>query len=126
MLNWLKNTLSKSIWHTLAMIIIMLVAGPEIMISMELMAIVEVLGASTFVAMYFSGLKLFICNCWDKFKTFESHSFFFIPSFDALKQMPSLFIHAIPERTIVIAYLCVLIGCTLCLYINIAFPTTTC
>jgi hypothetical protein len=100
----IKTKMSKGIWHSLAVIIVMLIAGPEIMMSMELMAMVELLGASTFVLMYFSGLKLFLSKAFNKFKKFESYSIFFIPSLDTLKQMPILAIHAIPERTASICF----------------------
>ena len=105
MLNRLKEILSKTSWYTFACVIVLLIAGPEIMLSMELMALVEALGASTFVLMYLSGIKLAISKYWNKFKDFESHSAFFIPPVSILKKMPSLAIHAIPDRTTVIAFL---------------------
>lgn len=101
----LKKVMSKGVWHSLAVITVMLVAGPEIMLSMELMAMVEMLGASTFVLMYFSGLKLFISKVWDNYKNFESHSVFFFPTLSVLKQMPSMVIHTIPERTVVVTFM---------------------
>ena len=104
MFNWIKKTISKGGWHSLAVIIVMLIAGPEIMMSMELMAMVELLGASTFVLMYVSGLRLVFSKAINKFKKFESYSIFFIPSFDAIKQMPLLAIHAIPERSAAICF----------------------
>jgi hypothetical protein len=85
----------------------MLLAGPEILVSMELMAMVEVLGASTFVLIYFSGLKLIISNVWNKYKNFERYSVFFFPTLPVLKQMPSMIIHAIPERTLTGTFLAV-------------------
>ncbi len=97
--------LSKASWYTFACVIVLFIAGPEIMLSMELMALVEALGASTFVLMYLSGIKLAISKYWDKFKDFESHSTFFLPTVSILKKMPSLVIHAIPDRTAVIAFL---------------------
>ncbi len=99
MLDWIKKTISKGIWHSLAVIIVVLIAGPEVMMSMELMAMIELLGASTFVLMYASGLKLLLSKVINRFKQFESYSIFFIPTRGALKQMPLLAIHAIPERT---------------------------
>ncbi len=98
MFDWIKKIMSKGIWYLLAALIAALVAGPEIIISMELMVLVEFLGASTFVLMYVTGLKLFLSNSLNKLNQFESGSFFFIPSLDTLKQMPALAIHAMPER----------------------------
>ncbi|AOW78615.1 hypothetical protein A3Q34_18295 [Colwellia sp. PAMC 20917] len=105
MLNWLKEKCSKSVWHTLAMVIVILLAGPEVMISMELMALVELLGASTFVLLYVSGVKMFFANVVNKFKAFESYSVLFIPTLESLKQMPFLMLHAIPERSTSILFI---------------------
>lgn len=104
MYNKLKLMLKKGGWYSLAMIIVMLAAGPEILISMELMAVVEMLGASTFVLAYWSGIKLRLEKPIAKFKQFERHSILFLPSREVLKQMPSMLIHAVPERTFTIAF----------------------
>ncbi|XQF94311.1 hypothetical protein ACOBV9_19220 (plasmid) [Pseudoalteromonas espejiana] len=37
----MKKAVSKGIWHSIAVIIVLLVAGPEVMVSMELLAMVE-------------------------------------------------------------------------------------
>jgi len=103
--DWIKKMTSKGIWYLLAALIAAFVAGPEIIISMELMVLVDILGASTFVLMYVTGLKLFLSNSFNKLNQFESGSFFFIPSLDTLKQMPALAIHAMPERTTNIGFL---------------------
>jgi len=102
--DWIKKRMSKSIWYLLATIVVACAAGPEIIISMELMVLVEFLGASTFVLMYVTGLKLFLSNLLNKLKQFESGTFFFIPSLDTLKQMPAIAIHAMPERTTSIGF----------------------
>ncbi|MBL4911363.1 MAG: hypothetical protein JKX78_15300 [Alteromonadaceae bacterium] len=109
MLDWLKKRTSKGIWYLLAALIVACIAGPEIIISMELMALVELLGASTFALMYISGFRLFISNVLNELKKFESRSTFFIPSLDTLKQMPVLAIHAIPERTVYLCFFVLLI-----------------
>lgn len=115
MFDWIKKRMSKSIWYLLAAIIVACAAGPEIIISMELMVLVEFLGASTFALMYISGFKLFLSNIFNKLKKFESRSVFFIPSLATLKKMPVLIIHAIPERTV---YLCFFV---LFIYLSYAF-----
>jgi hypothetical protein len=111
--------MSKGIWHSLAVIIVVLVAGPEIMMSMELMAMVELLGASTFVLMYVSGLKIFFAKVTIKYKNFERYSVFFVPSLSSLKQMPSLVFHAIPERTFIIGFISFIVVGMSCIYINL-------
>lgn len=99
MFNSFKKLIAKGSWHSLAAIIVVLVAGPEIMMSIELMAMVELLGASTFVLIYVAGFKLFFAKLASKYKKFERHSVLVIPPLSILKQMPSLAFHAIPERT---------------------------
>jgi len=117
MLNWLKNKASKSVWHTLAVLIVVLVAGPEVMISIELMAMVELVGASTFVLLYVSGVRTFFSNVFNKFKAFESYSVFFIPTLESLKQMPFLALHAIPERSATISFICLIALPMPCIYL---------
>ena len=67
MFDWIKKIMSKGIWYTLAIIVVAFAAGPEILISMELMVLVEFLGTSTFVLMYVSGLKLFLSKAFNSF-----------------------------------------------------------
>ena len=111
MFNWLKTTLSNGIWKTMAFVIVFMLAGPELMVGMELMALVEMLGASTFVLMYYTSLKLTLLKIWKRYKNFERHSVFFVPPVFALKQMPSLLIHIVPERTASIGFLaCIFFG----------------
>ena len=105
MLKKVMFKLTQSIWSMAAILIVILVAGPEIMISMELMALVEVLGASTFVIAYFSGVLLYFEKPLNFIKKFESYSYLFIPTKDQLKEMPSLIIHAIPQRIFTIVFL---------------------
>ena len=72
----IKETMSKGVWHSLAVIIVMLVAGPEVIMSIELMAMVELQGALTFVLMYASGLKLFFAKIMVNYKKFQRYSIF--------------------------------------------------
>lgn len=96
----------------------MLVAGPEVMMSIELMAMVELQGASTFVLMSASGLKLFFANIMVNYKKFERYSIFFVPCLSVLKQMPSLVIHVIPEPTLIISGLSFITVAMSCSYIS--------
>jgi hypothetical protein len=116
----LKSKLTQSIWSMAAILIVMIVAGPEIMISMELMALVEVLGASTFVIAYFSGVLLYFEKPLNFIKKFESHSYLFIPTKTQFKEMPSLIIHAIPERIFTIVFLgFYTVACVIFHYVNL-------
>jgi len=121
MFDWIKKRMSKGIWYLLATLIASIVAGPEILISIELMGLIELFGASTFVLMYVSGLKLFFSNGFNKFKKFESLSIFFIPSLDTLQKMPTLAIHAIPERTANLCFFILLFSLMLYFLFNIIF-----
>lgn len=60
----LKNSLLKVVLA----IVIMLIAGPEIIAGMELYALVEVLGATTFLSIYFSYLKYSTIDFLSKFE----------------------------------------------------------
>lgn len=99
-----KKHITKGVWHSVALVIVILFAGPEIMVSMELMSLVEALGASTFVMMYLYGLKAYVTSVWNYCHKFEAHSILFIPSWDNLKEMPSMIIHAIPERACIVIF----------------------
>jgi small-conductance mechanosensitive channel len=116
-----KKLLSKGIWQLLAALIVFALAGPEIMLGMELMAMVELLGASTFVLMYASALKLFFAKPIAKYKHFERYSVLFIPSFSQLKQMPSLAYHLIPERSLIMCFMSLLAFGMLSLVISVLF-----
>lgn len=106
MFDWIKRIMSKGIWYILAAIIAASVAGPEIIISMELMVLVEALGASTFVLMYVSGLKLFLDKAFNSYfkpalfpiykKIQQLDPYFFVPSHIHVKKFPALLCHSIP------------------------------
>ena len=106
MFDWIKKIMSKGILYTLAVIVVAFAAGPEILISMELMVLVEFLGASTFVLMYVSGLKLFLAQAFNSFfkpvlfpiykKVQQLDPYFFVPSYNNVKKFPALLCHSIP------------------------------
>ncbi|MBE0365627.1 hypothetical protein PULV_b0242 [Pseudoalteromonas ulvae UL12] len=50
--------------------IIVAVARPEVLISLELMALIEVIGASTFVMAYVSGVNLYLSTWFKKLADF--------------------------------------------------------
>lgn len=106
MFDWVKKIMSKGIWYILAVLVVAFAAGPEILISMELMVLVELLGASTFVLMYVSGLKLFLAKAFHSFfkpvffpiykKLQQLDPYFFVPSYNYIKKCPALLCHSIP------------------------------
>lgn len=119
MLTKIKALLSKGIWQILAMLLVMVIAGPELLLGMELMALIEVLGASTFVLMYLSGIKLLLNKAMTKFQQFEQYSIWFIPSYQSLKQMPELVLHVIPERTLMMSLASIVTLGMSIMYINL-------
>jgi hypothetical protein len=110
MIEAIKKIISKGFLHFAALIIVAVVAGPELLISMQLMGMIEVLGVSAFVGMYLSGFKLFMASAKSRYRRFESHSISFVPTFDALKKMPSLAMHLIPERSAIISFICLVLA----------------
>ena len=94
------DTLLRRWWRLLAVIIILFMAGPEIFIYAEGMAIMEVLGGTLFVFMYVVGFKLFFRDLWEKFFNFENRYHFFLPSLSLIRESPGLLYYAIPRRTI--------------------------
>lgn len=87
-------------WRLLAIIIIVVVAGPEVYLYTEGMVILEIIGAATFVFMYVTGAKLYLYNAWNWFYTFENRYRFFLPSVALIKAKPGLLYYAIPTRSI--------------------------
>lgn len=104
MLQRIKQTLAKGFWQTLAMLIVLVLAGPEIMISMELMAIVDLLGASTFVLAYVYALRAWLDKPIRWLHAFENSAQFFFPPLNVLRQMPSMAIHAVPDKICVLLF----------------------
>ncbi|WP_448556681.1 hypothetical protein [Thalassotalea montiporae] len=113
MFEQLKHKIVNAGWKGIAVVIALFIAGPEIMIGMELMATIEVLGASTFTLAYWSGVKLLVNKPYSVVVKFEQYSNFFIPTLTSIKIMPQLILHAIPERLAMLSYLFILIvfGC---------------
>lgn len=100
-----REIIAKGLVKGIALVIVLLIAGPELMVGMELMAMVEMLGASTFVLAYWAGLKLLIGKPYKMLVKFEQSSCFFIPTAKSLKEMPQLAFHVIPERLSMLSYL---------------------
>jgi hypothetical protein len=66
------------------MMIIVAVAESEVLISLELMALVEVIGESTFVIAYVSAVNLYLSTWLKKLADFGRSSDWFYPSLSAL------------------------------------------
>lgn len=90
-------------WRLLAVAIVAVVAGPEVLIYAEGMAILELIGAATFVFMYVVGFKLYFYNAWNAFYGFENRYHFFLPSYSIVRESPGLLYYAIPRRSIIYA-----------------------
>jgi hypothetical protein len=86
-------------WRILAVAIVVVVAGPEVHIFYEGMAILELIGAATFVFMYAVGFKLYFHNAWQIFYKFENRYHFFLPPFSTIQKCPGLICYVVPRRT---------------------------
>jgi len=93
------ESLTKKWWRLIAVIIIVLAAGPEIFLYTEGMVMLEVVGAATFVFMYVNGAKMYLHNLWDWFFNFENRYHIFLPSVSILRARPALLYYVIPKRT---------------------------
>jgi hypothetical protein len=106
-LSYFQNLLSKlkggSI-HILTCLLVVLLAGPEIVMAMELSALMEVMGASTFLLMHWYAFLAYIEPAAKKFKEFEGVQFF-VPRLDDITSYPALVIHAVPGRSIALLFL---------------------
>lgn len=104
-----RNFASKGVLQVIAVVIAFLLAGPEILIGIELMGLIEILGISTFFVAYFSGFKLFVDQIAVMYRRIEVHTYWFMPTFDAVKTMPALLIHVVPERTTLTGFICLML-----------------
>lgn len=105
----IRSFASKGALQAFAAIVAFLVAGPEILISIELMGLIELLGISTFFVAYASGFKLFVNTIVATYRRIEVHTYCFIPTFDTIKTMPSLAIHMVPERSTLTGFICLIL-----------------
>ena len=94
------ESLTRKWWQLLAFAIVVIVAGPEVFVYVEGMALIELIGAATFVLMYVVGFKLYFYNAWSAFLGFENRYHFFLPSISMAKENPGFLYYAIPWRSI--------------------------
>lgn len=97
------ENLTKRWWRFLAVVIIVIVAGPEVFIYAEGMVVLEAVGAATFVFMYVVGFKMYFHNAWNAFYKFENQYHFFFPSFSIISKSPGLLYYVIPRRSTIYA-----------------------
>ena len=68
----IKRILSASAWKLVAIVLIVIVAGPELLLGMELMVLLEALGASTFVIAFVCGARVQLELFCDSIKRLRS------------------------------------------------------
>jgi len=90
--------------YILACLLVVLLAGPEIMLAAELSAFMEVVGASTFLFMHWYAFLAYVEPAVKKFKEFEGMHFF-VPRLDDITSYPALVIHAVPCRSLSLLFL---------------------
>ena len=109
----IKQIFQKGAWHVLALLIVMALAGPEILIGIELAGMIEALGAATFVMAYFNAFRFFAVDCLSKLKHVES-SLFFVPTLNDMKEMPGMIFHLIPWYCLTSLFICYFLYVSLC------------
>ncbi|MCF2902949.1 hypothetical protein L1267_21490 [Pseudoalteromonas sp. OFAV1] len=105
MLNKIKKLFANKLYRSIALVLVILIAGPELMMGYELMALLEFLGPSTFVLIHLAGVKLYLIKLKNAFMSFEKHSLCYRPKASHIIAMPALIIHYLPERSIVLGFL---------------------
>lgn len=90
--------------HLLACLLVIVLAGPEIILAMELNALIELVGASTFLLMHWCAFLAYVEPVFKKFREFEGEQFF-IPRLGDIISYPALVIHAILGRSLGLLFL---------------------
>ncbi|RZD22649.1 hypothetical protein [Pseudoalteromonas sp. MEBiC 03485] len=102
MFNKIRQLFANKLYKTIALVLVILIAGPELMMGYELMALLEFLGPSTFVLIHLAGLMLYLERLKNAFMNFEKHSLCYRPMTSHIIEMPALIIHFLPERSLVL------------------------
>ncbi|TMO27468.1 hypothetical protein CWC28_11245 [Pseudoalteromonas sp. S4492] len=105
MFNTIKQLFANKLYRLIALVLLILIAGPELMMVYELMALLEFLGPSTFVLIHLAGIKLYLLRLKNAFMNFEKHSLCNRPKASHIIAMPALIIHYLPERSIVLGFI---------------------
>lgn len=106
MLDKLQKYISGEAWKLFATMLIILIAGPEILLSMELIAFVNIIGADIFVILTFTSFFTFcIKPILQKVITFEENTNFCIPPMNMVNENPACLLFLIPHRTLFYAFI---------------------
>ena len=91
----LWSKINKRALRWVALLLIALVAGPEIGIGLEATALLDLMGAELFL-LAFGGAHVILF--WGHIKNFCEHidPYFFIPTSQQIAQVPGIVVHAIP------------------------------
>lgn len=85
--------------HLLAVVLVLIIAGPEIGLGMEGLAALDALGAELFFASLIVGFRMLpieVVWAWLKSLIESIDPYFLIPSLAQIKDCPSIVSHAIP------------------------------
>lgn len=90
--------------------LVFLLAGPEILVSIEIVSFIEFVGVLTFWSSIWVGFKMmpvYRLFDWTIKLLMKLDPNFFIPDKDTVRQMPSMLVHAVPfAATFLIFILC--------------------
>lgn len=117
MFNKIKKLFANKLYRSIALVLVILIAGPELMMGYELMALLEFLGPSTFVLIHLAGVKLYLIKLKNAFMSFEKHSLCYRPKASYIIAMPALIIHYLPERSIVLGFLSLISICCIHMFV---------
>tara|TARA_B100000700_G_C14323982_1_gene525054 strand:- start:87 stop:446 length:360 start_codon:yes stop_codon:yes gene_type:complete len=117
MFNKIKKLFANKLYRSIALVLVILIAGPELMMGYELMALLEFLGPSTFVLIHLAGVKLYLIKLKNAFMSFEKHSLCYRPKASHIIAMPALIIHYLPERSIVLGFLSLISICCIHMFV---------
>ena len=117
MFNKIKKLFANKLYRSIALVLVILIAGPELMMGYELMALLEFLGPSTFVLIHLAGVKLYLIKLKNAFMSFEKHSLCYRPKASHIIAMPALIIHYLPEHSIVLGFLSLISICCIHMFV---------
>ena len=117
MFNKIKQLFANQLYRLIALVLLILIAGPELMMGYELMALLEFLGPSTFVLIHLAGIKLYLVRLKNAFMNFERHSLCYRPKASHIITMPALIIHYLPERSIVLGFISLISICCVHMFV---------
>ena len=117
MFNKINQLFANKLYRSIALVLVILIAGPELMMGYELMALLEFLGPSTFVLIHLAGIKLYLVRLKNAFMRFERHSLCYRAKASHIIDMPALIIHYLPERSFVLVFLSLVSICCIHMFV---------